>query len=154
MRRSSPLRRALRAVHHAVFHASREGRAAEIAAWSNAAAAVGAGAGAFALSRSWPAALATALAMFVPLRVALAHRVTVWVAALLGTLAVAATSGGLAWVFAHVLEAPSAPPIAAVLGALAGALAPAWAYGRLAQRRLDEVPDSLLEPVSLPPSHR
>ncbi len=38
--RRSTLSRALRAVHHAVFLASREGRAAEIAAWSNGAAAV------------------------------------------------------------------------------------------------------------------
>ena len=35
-----PLRRAARAVHHAVFNASREGRAAEIAIWSNAASAL------------------------------------------------------------------------------------------------------------------
>ena len=74
---------------------------------------------------------------------------TVWLAASCGTLAVSSAAGGLAWLFAHALESiPSAPPIAAVAAAVAAAMVPAWAYGRLAQRRGEDVRDSLLDPVS------
>jgi len=144
--------RAYRAVHHAIFHASREGRSAEIAFWSNTVAAVGLGGGAFYLERSWLLAAGVAVAAFVLLRIALAHRVTVWIAASFGTLAVSAAGGGLAWLFAHVIESPSAPAIAAILGAVATATVPAWAYGNLAQRRAEAIPDSLFEPISVPSS--
>src|SRR5690242_4219116 len=80
----------IRSIHHAIFHASREGRSAEVAAWSNAVASLGLGAGAFMLAHSWPLALVVATFSFVLLRVALAHRLTVWVAASFGTLAVSA----------------------------------------------------------------
>ena len=72
---------------HADFDESRQGRASEIAAWSNAASAlaIGAGVTAFAWSRipvhaAWVGLVAAAL-MFLVLRLALTHRATVWVAA-------------------------------------------------------------------------
>ena len=142
----------LRFVHHLVFDASRAGRSAEIAAWSNGLAALGLGGGAYALTRSWPGALGVAVLVFVLLRGALAHRHTVWVPATLGTLAVGAVGGALAWLFGHVVEVPSAPSIAAVLGAVLSALAPAWAYANFAQRRARDIRDSLVDPVSVPPS--
>jgi len=146
--------RALRAIHHAAFHASRDGRTAEIAAWSNAAAALGVGALAFYTTRSWVLALIAAPLAFVLLRVALAHRVTVWLAASFGTLAVAAAGGTLCWPFAHVTDSASLPSIAAVFGGILSACAPAWSYAKLARHRADNVPDSLVEPVSIiPPSH-
>ena len=85
---------------------------------------------------------------FVGLRVALAHRSTLWIAAGFGTLTVAAVGGSLAWLFGHLLDGPSAPSIAAVLGAVVAALGPAWGYARLARRRAEGVRDSLIEPVS------
>jgi hypothetical protein len=152
--RRSAIARAIRSIHHLIFHASREGRSAEIAVWSNAIASLGIGAGTFFLTHhSWPLSITTAALSFVLLRLALAHRLTVWIAASCGTLAVSCVGGGLAWLFAHVIEAvPSAPSIAAVIGAVASATLPAWAYGRLAQRRDDHIRDSLIDPVSVPSS--
>lgn len=156
--RSSTWRRAVRALHHAVFHESRQGRAVEIAGWSNAASALGVAAAVtyFGWSRlpvhaAWIGLVAGAVTLVV-LRLALAHRLTVWVAAAMGTLSVAAFGGGLAWLFAHVLEVPSAPSIGAVLGAVLAALAPAWSYAHLAGRRAANVRDSLVDPVSARPS--
>jgi hypothetical protein len=123
-----------------------------VAAWSNAAAAVGVGAGCFWLFRSWILALVACIVTFAGLRLALAHRVTVWFAASFGTLAVAAVGGGFAWLFAHLLEAPQLPSIAAVFGAVLSATVPAWSYARLALRRAEHVPDSLIDPVSVPSS--
>lgn len=146
------MRRLLRAVHHAIFHESREGRAAEIVAWSNAAAALGAGAQAFVLDCSPAASLAIAVLAFLLLRVALLHRVTVWIAAAFGTVAIAGAAGGIAWLFAHVIEHPAAPPIAAGAAGVLAAIVPTCAYVRLAKRRAENVPDSLIEPVSARPS--
>ena len=115
-------------------------------------AAIGLGGAAYALTRSWPGAIGAVVLVFVLLRGALAHRNTVFIPASLGTLAVAAVGGGLAWLFGHVIEVPSAPSIAAVLGAVLSALAPAWAYATLAQRRARDIRDSLVDPVSVPPS--
>lgn len=148
----SRLSRALRNLHHIVFHASREGRASEIAAWANALASLALGAGGFLLVHSWPVAIATPIVAFVLLRVALTNRVTIWVAASFGTIAVAAFFGVLAWVFGHVVEIPAVPSVAGVLGAVTSATLPAWAYGRLAQRRVQDVRDSLIDPVSVPSS--
>jgi hypothetical protein len=148
----------LKLLHHAVFHASREGRAGEIAAWANGASAFAIAAGVTALGWSrlsmhaaW-IGLAVGIVTFAGLRLSLAHRVTVWIAAAFGTLTIAALGGGLAWLFAHVVESPAAPSIAAVLGALAAALAPAWSYAHLAKRRKENVRDSLISPVSVPHS--
>jgi hypothetical protein len=153
MRFPSRVRRVFRALHHAVFHASRQGRAAEVAGWSNALASLAIGGGLFLLYRSIALAVAASVVAFVLLRVALAHRATVWIAASFGTLAVAGAAGGLAWLFAHVVESiPSLPSIVAVLAAVGGATLPAWAYGRLAQRRVENVRDSLFDPVSVPSS--
>ena len=144
--------RVLRRLRHIVFNASRAGRCAEVAGWSNAVAAIALGGGAFALTRAWPVTLGVALVAFVLLRAALTHRFTIWVAAAFGTLAVAAAGGGLAWLFAHVVESsPSAPSIAGVVGAVGAAILPVWGYGRLAQRR-EHVRDSLLDPLSVPSS--
>jgi hypothetical protein len=149
---SSTSSRVFRRLRHIVFDASRAGRCAEIAGWSNAVAGLGLAGGVFALTRSWPVSIGAAIAMFVLLRAALTHRLTIWVAAAFGTLAVSAAGGGLAWLFAHVLESSStAPSIAGVLGAVGAAILPAWAYGRLAQRR-EHVRDSLLDPLSVPSS--
>lgn len=137
-----------------MFDASRAGRSFEVAAWSNAAASLALGAGSYAGTRSWQIALGTAVVAFVLLRGVLTHRLTVWIAASFGTLAVGAVGGGLAWLFAHVLDAPSAPSIAAVLGALLSATVPAWAYAELAQRRAQDIRDSLVDPVSVPRSSR
>jgi hypothetical protein len=129
-----------------------------VAAWSNAAAAIAAGAGAtyVAWSRMSTHAIAvgaaTGVVMFALLRFFLVHRVSVWIAAALGTLTVGALGGSLAWVFAHVIEQPEAPSIAAVMGALLAAAPPAWSYAHLARRRREEIPDSLLDPVSIPRS--
>jgi hypothetical protein len=137
----------VRAVQRAIQYESRAGRAAEIAGWSNGVAAVAAGAGVWLEARSWGLAFGAALVAFVLLRLALAHRVTVWVAAIVGTLSVAAAGGALAWLFSHVSESPAAPPIAAALGALVAGALPGWAYATLARRRASDVPDSLVTPV-------
>ncbi len=138
----------MRAVHHAIWSESREGRAAEIVAWSNAAAALGVGAQAFVLGASVGVAVAVAVLAFLLLRLALVHRVTVWIAAAFGTVAVAGAAGGLAWLFAHVVENPAAPPIAAAAAGVLTALVPTRAYVQLARRRANDVRDSLIEPVS------
>lgn len=152
------LTRALRAIRHAVFDESRGGRAAEIAAWSNGASAVAIAAAVTALGwerlpvhAAWVGLLSGALALVV-LRFSLTHRLTVWFAAAVGTLTVAAVGGALAWLFAHVVEIAAAPSIAAVGGALLAALAPAWSYASIARRRAEDVRDSLVEPVSAPRS--
>jgi hypothetical protein len=134
-------------LRHVVFDASRQRRASEIVAWANAIAALGIGALVFALFRSWPLAAVVPVVAFVMLRAALMYRHTVWIAASFGTLAVAGVGGGLAWLFGHVFEIEAAPPIAALLGAALSAIAPSWAYARLAQRRLEGVRDSLLSPA-------
>jgi hypothetical protein len=153
MQHRSRLSRALRGLHHAIFNASRDGRSAEIAAWSNAIASLGLGAGTYVLSHSLPGTALVPVIAFVLLRAALAHRLTVWIAASLGTLAVAALGGGLAWLFAHVIEIPAVPSLAAIFVAVLSALVPAWAYARLAQRRGANIRDSLVDPISVPPSH-
>lgn len=156
--RSSGPKRFFRAVYQAIFVASRQGRAAEIAAWSNAAGAlaVGGGVAALAWSRMGSGAawlgLGVGAVTLLLLRLALTHRLTVWVASLLGTLTVAACGGSLTWLFAHVLEMPSVPPVAAVVGALLAALAPAWSYAQLARRRAESIRDSLIDPISVPHS--
>jgi hypothetical protein len=134
------------------FAESREGRSSEIAAWSNALASIAIGVAIFLRTHSWPFAICLPIIVFGLLRGALAHRFTLWIAAAAGTLAVAAVGGGLAWLFAHVIEAAWVPAAAAALGAAISALLPAWAYSRLSQRRIDQQPDSLIEPVSVPPS--
>ena len=148
-----------RALQHALFHESRQGRAAEVASWSNAASAVAIAAGVTACAWSslpvhsaWLGLLAGALT-FIGLRLTLANRFTVWIAATVGTLTVAALGGGLAWLFAHVLESAAAPSIAAVAGALLAAALPAWSYAHVARRRAEGVRDSLVEPpISAPRS--
>ena len=155
-RRSSTPKRILRALRSAILVESRQGRAAEIAGWSNAASAVAVAAGAVALAWSrlgshalWLGLPTGAVALFL-LRLALTHRMTVWIAAVLGTLTIAVLGGLLSWVFAHALEMPTVPPIAAAVGALLASLAPAWSYGQLVQRRAESVRDSLIDPVSVP----
>lgn len=148
-----------RGLDHALFHESRQGRAAEIAGWSNAASALAVAGGvttfgwsSLPIHAAWVGLIAGAMTLFA-LRLALAHRYTVWIAATVGTLTIAALGGGLAWLFAHVLESASAPSIAAVAGALVAALAPARSYAHIAGRRANDVPDSLVEPpVSAPRS--
>lgn len=135
-----------------MFDTSRAGRSSEIAAWSNAVASLGLGASVYLAARSWPLAVGLSILGFILLRGALVHRLTVWIAASFGTLAVAGVGGGLSWLFAHVLEVPAAPSIAAVIGALLAAILPAWAYGNLAQLRERRVRDSLIDPVSVPSS--
>ena len=161
--RSSPrtrLRRALRFVHHSIFHESRGGRAAEIIAWSNSASALAIGAGMTYLA--WPRHGVTAflfgllgtLIAFVVLRLSLASRNAVWGAAALGTITIGALGGGFAWVFAHVVDGWTAlPPIAGALGAIAAGAVPALSYAKVIRLRQDEVQDSLIEPVSVPHSH-
>ena len=90
--------------------------------------------------------------MLVVLRLALTHRLTVWFAATVGTLTVAAAAGAFAWLFAHVIEVAAAPSIAAIIGALLASLAPAWSYAQIARQRAGDVRDSLVEPVSAPRS--
>lgn len=156
--RRSPVAKVARLVHHAIFDASRGGRASEIASWANGASALATGAGVTALlwshlgSNALAAGLGALVVVFALLRLSLAHRVTVWIAAAFGTLTVTALGGSLAWLFGHVVEVPAAPSIAAVLGGLVAALAPAWSYTQLARLRSERVRDSLFEPLSAPPS--
>jgi len=138
-----------------VFHASREGRAAEVVGWANAVAAVAIAGGLMVVGwerwgtgAAW-VGLVMGVFAFALLRLSLAHRVTVWGAAVLGTGTSAAGAGSLAWVFGHAIEHPAAPPVAAGVAALVVGLPAAIAYARIARRRSDDVPDSLLEPVSL-----
>lgn len=147
------VRRAARAIHHVVFDASRVGRAGEIAAWANAASAfaIAVATGAllwarFATHAAWLGLVAGLVTLLV-LRLALAHRYTVWISALIGTLTVASVGATAGWLFGHVVETPNAPSIAAAFGAILAALAPAWAYGQVAQRRANAERDSLLSPV-------
>lgn len=146
--------KAFQVAHHAIFDASRGGRATEIASWANAASALTVGAGLAVLL--WPelganalwAGFAALVVVFVGLRISLAHRVTVWIAAAFGTVTVAALGGSLAWLFGHVVEVPAAPSVAAVVGAVIAALAPAWSYTQIARLRSERVRDSLLAPLS------
>ena len=153
---SSLLGRFVRRARHAVLDASRTGRASEIAAWANALSAIALGVGAAALTwgklsldGAWIGGLVFVVS-FVVLRLSLAHRITVWIAGALGTLTVASIGGALAWLFAHVVDLPALPSVAAVLGALAAAAVPAWAYLQLARSREEGMPDSLVDPVSMP----
>ena len=156
--RRSALVKALQIAHHAIFDASRGGRATEIASWANAASALTIGAGTAALLWSrlganalWAGAAALVV-VFAGLRLSLAHRVTVWIAGAFGTVTVAALGGSLAWLFGHVVEAPAVPSVAAVVGAVFAALAPAWSYTHIARLRSEHVRDSLLAPLSAPRS--
>lgn len=157
---ASALRRLGRAVVRAFVYESSGGAAAEVVGYANALPALAAAAGAWALASTAWIAIVAGLVVYALLRLALAHRITIWIAAVLGTLAVAALVGVLAWVFAHFVEAPWAPPLGAVLGVLAGGALPGWAYGRLIVARMNDVPDSLIESggsrgslASIPPSH-
>ena len=150
--------KAVQVVQHAIFDASGGGRATEIASWANAASALTVGAGVAVLLWSqlganalW-AGFAALAVVFVGLRVSLAHRVTVWIAAAFGTVTVGALGGSLAWLFGHVVETPAAPSVAAVVGAVIAALAPAWSYTHIARLRSERVRDSLLSPLSAPQS--
>lgn len=146
------LRRFFRLLYRTVFVASRQGRPYEIAVWSNAVASLlVAGATFYAVRAAVPTILSAVL-LFVALRLALISRHTVWIAATLGTLAVGGGAGGLAWLFGHVIETAGAASIAGVLGAMMGALGPAWAYSELVRRRSESVRDSLMDPVSMPSS--
>ena len=160
MRRSRPSTssRVLSALRHAIFDESRQGRAAEIAGWSNAASALAVAGGTTALTWSripvhaaWVGLVAGALTLLL-LRLALTHRTTVWIASAIGTLTLSALGGSLAWLFAHVLEVAWAPSVAAVVGALLAALPPAWGYAQIARRRAECVRDSLIDPISVPRS--
>jgi hypothetical protein len=82
--------------------------------------------------------------VLVALRLALVSRWTLWISASLGTLSVAGACGFVAWVFGHVIEVPGAASIIGVAAGIGGALLPAWAYGSLAGRRAQHVPDSLV----------
>jgi hypothetical protein len=150
--------RVLRAADHVVFDASRVGRAGEIAGWSNAASAFAVALGTaaslwsrFATNAAWLGLVAGAATLLL-LRLALAHRYTVWISAAIGTLTIASLGASAAWLLGHVVETPSAPSAAAVLGAVIASLAPAWAYAQLAKRRADRERDSLIDPVSVPGS--
>jgi hypothetical protein len=143
----------LRMLRHLLFNASRHGRCAEIAGWSNAVAALGFATGAMVLLNSWILAAGVFVLAFVLLRLALANRLSLGVAACCGTIAVAGAGGGVAWLFAHVLESyPSAPWVALVVGGIAAGALPAWAYGRLLGLRESGVRDSLTHPESVPSS--
>ncbi len=144
----------LRAIHHAFVFESRHGRAAEIVGWSNALAALVVGAAVYrGLELTLLLALGATVLAFVLLRLALAHRLTLGLAALAGTLSVAAVSGLFAWTLGHAIESYAwAPHVLGIASALGGALAPAWAYASVAAHRRQQVPDSLISPVSGPPS--
>jgi hypothetical protein len=142
------VRRALRGLHHSIFHESSAGRAAEVVAWSNAAAALGLGGQGFMFGLSLAASAGVAVLAFVLLRLALLHRLTVWVAAAFGTVAIAGAAGGLAWLFAHVIEMDAAPPIAAACAGVLASILPTRAYVKLARSREADIPDSRVDPVS------
>ncbi len=140
-------RSVVRALQQSFAYESREGRAAEIAGWSNALAAMAIGGAVVWQHGTWAAAGVTVLASFLALRLALTNRVTVWLAAAVGALAVGGAAGALAWVFGHVAELPWVPPFAGLVAFVAAAAMPAWAYTLIARQRLGGVPDSLLEPT-------
>ncbi|MDB4942759.1 MAG: hypothetical protein JWP97_2293 [Labilithrix sp.] len=146
----------LRTLRHAVVDVSASGRPGEVAAWSNGASAAVLGAGAAALawdrlavSGAW-VGVAVFVATFFALRLSLTRRGTLWIAAGFGTVTVGAMGGALAWLFAHVVDVPALPSVAAVLGAAVASLGPAWAYRELARRRATGHRDSLVDPVSVP----
>ena len=62
------------------------------------------------------------------------------------------SGGALAWLFAHLVDNPSVPVAAAVLGGVLAASAPEWSYAELARRRQRSERDSLLPPLSAPRS--
>lgn len=143
--------RTFRLVYRGLFYESQNGRAAEIAAWSNALAALGLGAVAYLGAHSWILALVVAPLAFVGLRVSLVNRKTLWIAAVFGTLAVAGAAGGMGWLFGHLAEARAVPPIACALAALGAGLVPAWAFSKLATIRA-VTRDSLIDASSVPSS--
>lgn len=154
------LRRFARAVHRAFVYESSGGAAAEVVGYANALPALTVAAGVWALASTAWIAVSAGLVTYALLRLALAHRVMIWIAAVLGTLAVAGLGGALAWVFAHFVETSWAPPACAVLGVIAGGALPGWAYGRLILARMNDVPDSLIDSggtrgslASIPPSN-
>jgi hypothetical protein len=136
-----------------VFAGSREGRAAEIVGWSNAVASLAIGVGLAALAHApWALAALAAVVTFVLLRVGMASRKTAWVVALLGVTCVGGAAGALGWVLGHIVESWTYAPAVLALVASAAVVIPAgWAYARLLRRRADDVPDSLVDPVSLSP---
>lgn len=149
------MRRAATHVSHVLFDASREGRSAEIVGWSHALVSLELAAGVFVLTRSlpygWGIALAAGVVGFIVLRAAMTNALTLWFAAFFGTTAVAALAGGLGWLFGHLVDLPSVPPITGALSAVIAGLVPAFAYRRIGKRRSDGVVDSLLAPRVPPP---
>ncbi len=143
--------RTFRVLHRGLFYESQNGRAAEIAAWSNALAALGLGAASYFVLTSWVAAVVVAPLAFMGLRLSLVNRKTLWIAAVLGTLAVAGTAGGLGWLFGHLAEARAVPPIMCALAAIGAGLVPAWAFSKLASVR-EVTRDSLIDASSVPSS--
>ncbi len=139
-----------------VFAGSREGRAAEIVGWSNALTSLAIGVGLAAVAHApWALAALSALVTFVLLRVGMASRKTAWVVALLGVTCVGATGGAVGWLLGHIVESWTYAPTALALVVSAAVVAPAgWAYARFLRRRADDVPDSLVDPVSLSPQSR
>lgn len=156
---ASALRRFGRAFVRAFVYESSGGAAAEVVGYANALPALAVAAGAWALASTAWVTVVAGLVTYALLRLALAHRITIWIAAVLGTLAVAGLGGALGWVFAHFVEIAWAPTLGAVLGVIAGGALPGWAYGRLILARMNDVPDSLIESggrgslASIPPSH-
>ena len=104
------LRRFARAGRHVVFDESRGGRAAEIAAWSNGASAVALGAaygarvGAASGARARGSVLRRGALAFARPPPRARASLTLWIAAVGGTLTIAAGGGTLAWLFAHLVE--------------------------------------------------
>jgi hypothetical protein len=133
-----------RRLRRIVVDRSSHGRSAEIVGWSNAAAAAAA---AIAIgvrtAAPWGALLAF-LVGFAGLRLMLAHRKTVGIAAMVGTLSIAGAAGVVTWLFAHVVDRAGFADAVAIVGALAGGAVSAWAYADLASKRHAKVPDSLV----------
>lgn len=145
-------RRFRRYVHAVVAYESSVGRAAEVAGWANALVAAAFAGGVFGGTRSVGVAAAVGVTAFVALRLALAHRIGVWVVWGVGTAAVGGSAGALGWLLAQVAERAWCPPVAAVLCGLAAAAVPAWAYTVIARARAAGMPDSLVHPPSVRPS--
>lgn len=144
--------RFFRILHHAFTYESRYADASEITGWSNALAALAIGAGGFSLFHSWVVAPAVAVLAYCLLRLALANRVTVWIAAAVGTLSVATAAATIGWLFGHVAEVSWAPVVAAASSGVLAAILPARSYMQLARARARDVRDSLIDPISIPRS--
>ena len=87
----------------------------------------------------WAPSAGISLAAFVLLRLALENRVTLWVAAVVGTSFVTAVGAGIGWMLGQVFETADAPIALAIASAILASILPVVAYRRFIMRGSDDI---------------